>query len=86
MRVKFVGGREVVGILMGADPICNLVLDETVELLRDANDQYSVHQEHTRQLGLIIARGTTVLSICDEEGAEIDVKNIYAAQEESALL
>jgi hypothetical protein len=30
-------------------------------------------------LGLIIARGTTVLSICDEEGAEIDVKNIYAA-------
>ncbi len=79
VRVKFVGGREVVGILMGADPICNLVLDETVELLRDSNDQYMVHQGHTRSLGLIIARGPTVLSICDEEGAEIDVKDIYGA-------
>ena len=34
VRVKFVGGREVVGVLKGADPICNLVLDETVEYLR----------------------------------------------------
>ena len=83
--MKFVGGREVVGILMGADPICNLVLDETVELMRDASDPYLVHQDQTRQLGLIIARGPTVLSICDEEGAEIDVKNIYAAEEQSAL-
>lgn len=38
IRVKFVGGREVVGILKGADPVCNLVLDETVEFLRDAKD------------------------------------------------
>ena len=83
--MKFVGGCEVVGILMGADPICNLVLDEAVELMRDASDPYLVHQDQTRQLGLIIARGPTVLSICDEEGAEIDVKNIYAAEEQSAL-
>lgn len=34
IRVKFVGGREVVGILRGADPICNMVLDDTIELLR----------------------------------------------------
>ena len=38
IRVKFVGGREVVGVLKGADPICNLVLDDTVEFLRDGND------------------------------------------------
>lgn len=34
LRVKFVGGREVVGVLRGADPICNMVLDDTVEYLR----------------------------------------------------
>ena len=32
------GGREVVGVLKGADPICNLVLDDTVEYLRKADD------------------------------------------------
>lgn len=34
IRVKFVGGREVVGILKGADPICNLVIDDAFEFLR----------------------------------------------------
>ena len=38
VRVKFVGGREVVGVLKGADPICNLVLDDTIEFLRRADD------------------------------------------------
>ena len=38
IHVKFLGGREVVGVLKGADPVCNLVLDETIELLRDKND------------------------------------------------
>lgn len=31
VRVKFVGGREVSGLLKGADPICNMVLDEVTE-------------------------------------------------------
>ena len=35
VRVKFVGGREVVGVLKGADPICNLVLDDTIEYVRE---------------------------------------------------
>jgi U6 snRNA-associated Sm-like protein LSm7 len=34
VRVKFIGGREVVGFLKGADPTCNMVLDETIEFLR----------------------------------------------------
>ena len=38
VRVKFVGGREVVGTLKGADPICNLVLDDTIEYLRKGDD------------------------------------------------
>ena len=45
IRVKFVGGREVVGILKGADPVCNLVLDETIEYLRDAKDPYNLTEE-----------------------------------------
>ena len=52
--MKFVGGREVVGILKGADPICNLVLDDAIEFLRgifcwelnivDHKDPYKVGQ------------------------------------------
>ena len=63
IHVKFLGGREVVGILKGADPVCNLVLDDTVELLRDSNDNAVVTSE-SRKLGIVIARGQTVLSIC----------------------
>lgn len=71
LRVKFVGGREVVGILRGADAICNLVLDDTVEYIRgkfinkfkyfiiDANDPYKITKQ-TRELGFLVARGTTV--------------------------
>lgn len=53
IRIKFVGGREVVGILKGADPICNMVLDDSIEYLRgnliipiifylDASDPYKL--------------------------------------------
>ena len=75
IRVKFVGGREVIGILKGADPICNLVLDETVELLIDAKTGFLSDQN--RELGILIARGTSVLSICDENGFG-EVENPYA--------
>ena len=67
--MKFVGGREVVGILKGADPISNLVLDEAVEYLRgnilihkkyiDANDPYKL-TDVKREIGVMICRGTTV--------------------------
>ncbi|CDW87211.1 u6 snrna-associated sm-like protein lsm7 [Stylonychia lemnae] len=80
IRVKFVGGREIVGVLKGADPICNMVLDDTIEFLRDAKDQYNL-TEQTRELGFLVARGTTVLSICSEEGAQTNIENPYAVQE-----
>ena len=73
IRVKFVGGREVVGILRGADPICNIVLDESIEYLRgktpkwlklyiDSSDPYKL-TEKTRELGLLVLRGPTVKPI-----------------------
>ncbi len=75
IRVKFVGGREVIGILKGADPICNLVLDETVEFLIDSKTGFLSNKE--RELGILIARGTSVLAICDENGFG-EVANPYA--------
>ena len=45
IRVKFVGGREVVGVLKGADPICNLVLDDTIEYMRNGDDPSQLSEE-----------------------------------------
>jgi U6 snRNA-associated Sm-like protein LSm7 len=80
IRVKFVGGREVVGILKGADPVCNLVLDEAVEFLRDAKDPLTL-TDHKRNLGILIARGPTVLAICKEDGFDSGIENPYAQHE-----
>ncbi|GAB1600765.1 U6 snRNA-associated Sm-like protein LSm7 [Argonauta hians] len=62
IRVKFSGGREVSGILKGHDPLLNLVLDGTIEYLTDPVDPYKL-TEDTRTLGLVVCRGTSVVSI-----------------------
>ena len=77
------GGREVVGVLKGADPICNLVLDDTVEFMRNGDDPSQLSEE-TRQLGILIARGPTVMAICKEEGFEMAIENPYAQVEGEA--
>jgi U6 snRNA-associated Sm-like protein LSm7 len=48
----------VTGILKGFDPLVNIVLDNTVEHLRDAENKLS---DQTRDLGLVVARGTQVV-------------------------
>uniref|UniRef100_A0A8C9R6W6 U6 snRNA-associated Sm-like protein LSm7 n=1 Tax=Scleropages formosus TaxID=113540 RepID=A0A8C9R6W6_SCLFO len=69
IRVKFQGGREASGVLKGFDPLLNLVLDGTIEYLRDPDDQYKL-TEDTRQLGLVVCRGTSVVLICPQDGME----------------
>ncbi|KRY55869.1 Protein sidekick -like protein, partial [Trichinella britovi] len=69
LRVKFQGGREITGILKGYDQLLNLVLDNTTEYLPDRQDMSKIGTE-TRNLGLTIARGTTVLVICPVDGSE----------------
>ncbi|KJE89791.1 small nuclear riboprotein [Capsaspora owczarzaki ATCC 30864] len=69
VRVKFRGGREVIGLLKGYDPLLNLVLDETQEFLRDPADPERILDE-TRALGLTVCRGTTVILICPNDGME----------------
>ncbi|KAA8497130.1 Sm-like protein LSM7 [Porphyridium purpureum] len=69
VHVKLVGGRQVAGTLKGYDQLVNLVLDETVEYMRDPSDPYK-ESGLSRPLGLIVARGTSVMSIISADGME----------------
>lgn len=69
VKVKFTGGREVTGVLKGFDTLVNLVLDGTVESLRDPDDPYKVVAD-TRYLGLVICRGISVVMVCPLDGME----------------
>ncbi|KAI9303371.1 hypothetical protein BJ944DRAFT_283151 [Cunninghamella echinulata] len=75
IRVRFSGGREVVGTLMGYDPLLNLVLDNTVEYLKDLETDYVTNK--TRELGLAVLRGTTVILISPLDGME-EIENPFA--------
>jgi U6 snRNA-associated Sm-like protein LSm7 len=83
VRVKFAGGREVTGVLKGYDQLVNIVLDETVEYLRDPCDPYRI-TDKTRQLGLTVARGTSVMLICPTDGAE-EISNPFNSEAEQPL-
>ena len=50
--VSFTGGRKVTGVLVGYDPLQNLVLDAVTELA-----------PRSRQLGLVVCKGTAIESI-----------------------
>lgn len=69
IKVKFQGGREASGILKGYDPLLNLVLDNTTEYLRDPEDPLKLTEE-TRNLGLVVCRGTAVVVIMPQDGLE----------------
>jgi len=69
IRVKFAGGREAAGILKGFDPLLNLVLDDTVEFLRDPDDPMKLTEDR-RSLGLVVCRGTSVVLLCPADGME----------------
>ncbi|XP_064485138.1 U6 snRNA-associated Sm-like protein LSm7 [Ornithodoros turicata] len=69
IRVKFQGGREATGILKGYDPLLNLVIDNTTEFLRDPDDPYKLTDD-TRELGLVVCRGTAVVVISPVDGME----------------
>ena len=79
IRVKFAGGREASGVLKGFDPLLNLVLDSTIEYLRDPDDPFKLTDD-TRQLGLVVCRGPNVTLICPQEGME-PIANPFASQE-----
>ncbi|CCK71777.1 Sm-like protein LSM7 KNAG_0H03630 [Huiozyma naganishii CBS 8797] len=69
VRVKLMGDKLVVGVLKGYDQLMNLVLDETAEYLKDANDEIS--RDKTRDLGFTVIRGNILVSISPLEGSEV---------------
>ncbi|CAG0900255.1 unnamed protein product [Cyprideis torosa] len=79
VRVKFAGGREACGVLKGYDQLLNLVLDNTTEYLRDPDDPFRL-TEDTRQIGLVVCRGTAVTLICPGDGME-PIANPFVAPE-----
>lgn len=78
IRVKFAGGREAAGVLKGYDPLLNLVLDNTTEFLRDS-EEFKI-AEDTRNLGLVVCRGTSVVLICPQDGME-SIQNPFISQD-----
>ena len=79
VRIKFMGGREVVGVLKGYDALLNLVLDDCKEFLKDPDDPYRLLDE-TRSLGLIVCRGTSVMLVCPTDGFE-EIANPFLQDE-----
>lgn len=79
IRVKFAGGREAAGVLKGYDPLLNLVLDNTTEYLRDTDEPFKL-AEDTRNLGLVVCRGTSVVLICPQDGME-SIQNPFITQD-----
>jgi len=79
IHVKLSGGREIVGILKGYDNLMNLVLDDTIETLRDPNNLSNL-TDQTRKLGLTIARGTGVTVLSPTNGSAI-IENPWKEQQ-----
>lgn len=75
IKVKFTGGREVTGILKGYDQLVNIVLDDTVEQMRDPYNPYKL-TEKTRKLGLTVCRGTSVMLVCPVDGTQ-EIQNPF---------
>jgi len=76
MKVKFNGGREVIGTLKGFDQLMNVVLDDVKEVMRDDEGN-----ESTRALGLIVARGTLLVLISPIDGSE-EIANPFVQAED----
>jgi U6 snRNA-associated Sm-like protein LSm7 len=71
----------VTGVLKGFDQLANLVLDTSVESLRDDADPYTLTGE-TRDLGLVVCKGKSVMCIMPEDGME-EIANPFLAPEET---
>lgn len=79
VRVKFQGGREATGKLKGYDHLLNLVLDDTIEYIRDSDDSLKI-SESTRNLGLVVCRGPAVTVVCPQDGHEA-IRNPFTSTE-----
>lgn len=84
VTVKMYGGRQVAGTLKGFDQLMNMVLDEAVETLRDPHDIHRLTAD-TRALGLVVCRGTSVMTIFASDGT-VEIENPFAADAEKPAI
>ncbi|XP_062226883.1 sm-like protein LSM7 isoform X2 [Phragmites australis] len=77
VQVKLTGGRQVTGTLKGYDQLLNLVLDEAIEYEREQDDPLKLCGK-TRQLGLIVCRGTAVMLVSPTDGTD-EIANPFLA-------
>ncbi|GAA5858586.1 hypothetical protein JCM8547_001376 [Rhodosporidiobolus lusitaniae] len=70
IRVKFTGGREVLGVLKGYDQLLNLVMDNLQEVLKNPDTGAPLVPQQTRTLGLAVLRGTSLVVISPVDGSE----------------
>lgn len=80
VTVKFIGGRQIVGVLKGFDQLMNLVLEDVTETLRDADDE-SILTEKTRQLGTVVVRGPQLLTLSPLNGTE-SIENPFVVDQQ----
>ncbi|KAL4401626.1 U6 snRNP-associated protein Lsm7 [Malassezia pachydermatis] len=78
IRVKFSGGREVVGTLKGYDQLMNLVMDDVEEILHESLSGNTTGDRRT--LGLAVLRGTNLTLISPVDGFEM-IENPFAQGE-----
>ncbi len=86
LRVRFVGGREVVGTLKGFDGLVNVVLDDTTEELPAAAGAAAPGPgaaPATRYLGLVVCRGPNVLVLGPDDGLR-EIANPFGEEEAEA--
>ncbi|RMY51200.1 hypothetical protein D0863_14658 [Hortaea werneckii] len=93
ITVKFNGGREVTGTLKGYDQLMNLVLDSVTEITRGRyqstpswrmrTNSYTDDEGNTssRNLGLLVARGTLLVLISPVDGSE-EIENPFVQAED----
>ena len=77
VRVQFVGGREVTGVLSGYDGLMSLVLDDVRESDRDCDGKLLTS---TRSLGQVVVRGPTLVMIAPVDGSE-EIPNPFVQPE-----
>jgi U6 snRNA-associated Sm-like protein LSm7 len=90
VRIRFSGGREVVGTLKGFDGLVNAVLDDTTEFLfEEGSDSVSAFDASTsaapttRYLGLVVCRGTNITVVGPDDGFS-QIANPFVDEEENS--
>ncbi|KAJ2542688.1 U6 snRNP-associated protein Lsm7 [Coemansia sp. RSA 1933] len=83
IRVKFMGGREVEGILKGFDQLLNIVLDDAEEIVHSPEDQEgsgASAEEKKRHVGLVVLRGPSIIMLSPTDGSE-EIANPFVQAE-----